>query len=208
MSSEPKYIVVDGMDGAGKSTVIQAIREIYSSFYRTREPGGTDFGEQVRSLLLDPRSFLLPRTELCMVLAARSESRKVVQEALASGKHVISDRSESSTFAYQLYGSQSLDLESFFWKANEFLAPFPTLYIILDLDAEVAAKRMGGRATVDRFEKEKREFHKRVRIGYHEFSKKVSAPCVFIDAEQNEEKVLDDVKTAIDKHIGIVPVKS
>lgn len=221
--SIPRYIVIDGIDGGGKGSLLQKLTEVYtplpsySSYERhradgvvgkhfiyTREPGGTDLGEKLRAHILNDPMFAF--SELCLLMAQRKELRGKIETALFSGLHVISDRSESASFAYQIRGRGLEHIEDLFWEMNKHLAPFPSLYIFLDLDPRVAAKRMERREAsgqdADKFEKENAVFFEKVRQGFVDFSKKVNTPCHYVNAEQDKERVLEDVKIIIDTHIG------
>lgn len=218
-----KYIVIDGIDGGGKGSLLSALQEVYrplpeylsyescrkegligTYFMHTREPGGTPLGEKLRPLILDEKMFSF--SEVCLFMAQRKELRGRVEIALFSGLHVISDRSDSASFAYQIRGRGLSHMEKLFWEMNKELAPFPSLYIFLDLDPKVAAQRMNFRQkegqVADKFEKENIAFFERVRAGFVEFSSKVDIPCIYVNAEQSKEDVVAQVVTIIDEHIG------
>lgn len=175
--AQAKYVVIDGMDGAGKTSLFEAIKRQFSpwqlgerstQFQYTREPGGTDLAEKIRELILHmPMS---PYTEMCLFIGARDDVRKqTVTPALARGVHVISDRSDSSTFAYQIRGREHQDLEELFWLMNHRLLPQPTMYIFLDLDPKVAEMRLKNKAG-NRFDKQDATFFARIRQGFLDFS--------------------------------------
>lgn len=218
-----KYIVIDGIDGGGKGSLLSKLKEVYSPlphhssyenhrkegvvgkhFMYTREPGGTDLGEKLRAHILNDPMFAF--SELCLLMAQRKELRGKIETALFSGLHVISDRSESASFAYQIRGRDLEHIEDLFWEMNKHLAPFPSLYIFLDLDPRVAARRMerreAGGQDADKFEKENVVFFEKVRQGFIEFSLKVKTPCYYVNAEQDKEKVFEEVSAIIDAHIG------
>lgn len=237
-NSGAKYIVIDGIDGGGKGSLFQKLEKVYPAlppyssyehhrqegligkyFMYTREPGGTDLGEKLRTLILNEKMFAF--SELCLFMAQRKEIRGQVETALFSGLHVISDRSESASFAYQIRGRGLNHIEDLFWEMNKQLAPFPSLYIFLDLDPKVAAERMGIRQgdgqKADKFEKESVNFFEKVRQGFIEFSTKVGVPCLYVNADQTKEVVAKEVIAIIDNHIGrnqnsssenIIPINS
>lgn len=218
-----RYVVLDGMDGAGKSLLIENLQKIFlpankpfdeirreenfsKYFVYTREPGGTDLGEKLRGIILNDVMF--PFSELCLFFAQRMEVRKnIVAPALFAGVNVFSDRSESASFAYQICARNLGHLEDLFWKMNSYLEPFPTLYIFLDLDPKVAAQRMFRRhddvRQPDKFEVESSAFFEKVRRGYLDFSTKVSVPCKYVNAQQSPEMVLAEVVALIREHIGL-----
>lgn len=206
-----KYIVIDGIDGGGKTTLFNALRSKFipwnevegSNFMYTREPGGTPLGETLRTLILT--EVMDPFAELCLLLAQRREVRILVDSFLRKGVHVISDRSDSATFAYQIQGRNLPHLESLFWRLHSVLLPHPTLYIFLDISPEIAIKRMSGRENgsekADRFEKEQIDFFHNVRDGFVEFSKKTATPSVFVDASQSPDEVASEVAKHIADHL-------
>jgi len=204
------YIVLDGIDGAGKTDVLQTLRLHYPSVSEseygkdadilvdyTREPGGTPLGEKIRSLLLDKDNTMEAETEFFLFLAQRIEVRKRIDEFLSKGVSIISDRSDSSTYAFQIHGRRKRDLMVPFWNLQEFLNPKPDLYIILDLPAEVAQDRLKKRSDVvgvyDRIDQEGIDFHQRVRDGFISFRGTSRIPCVFVDATRAPGAVAIDV---------------
>lgn len=211
ISNKPgEYIVVDGMDGVGKGSLFDSLNQEFSGFidgrslfYFTREPGGTELGEKIRELLL--HQYMSPESELDLFHTQRRELRTfLLRDKLANGTHIISDRSDSSTFAYQIRGRSRPELEKEFWfKRNTFL-PLPTFYIFLDLDPEIAATRIAGRngENGDRFDRENVEFFYRVRQGFIDFTKEVTAPCVIVDASQSKEVVATTVINHIRQFIS------
>ena len=145
---EAKYVVFDGMDGSGKGTQMNLLKEKFGdSVVFTREPGGTPFAEEIRKILLGN-----PLTEkstalnnLLLFFAAREElQQNLVAPSLKAEKSVFSDRGDSSTFAFQLYGEKHLDLlTAFRFMGNlVFRNHLPDLYIIFDLPAEIARERV------------------------------------------------------------------
>jgi dTMP kinase len=190
------YVVLDGIDGAGKSSIISEVKRFLpeEDWVFVREPGTTEVGEKIRSILL--HETLEPFTEMFLFSAQRYELRKkIVQPLLDRGKSVFSDRSESATFAYQIRGRQLGYLEELYWEIREkYLPCTPHRYILFELDPEVAAERMKKDSKyLDVFEREKVEFFKRVQSGFHEFANRVPG-CYFVDASQPLVKVLEDVK--------------
>lgn len=218
------YLVIDGIDGGGKTSIFDKLNQElekhpfelgydrirldglvgkYSIF--TREPGGTPLAERMRQMILN--DVMSAFSELCMFFAQRDDVRKqVIEPALHAGVNVISDRSDSATFAYQLRGRQLTHLEELYWQTRPMMSPLPDLYIFLDLDPQVAAARMGKQGRdADNFERQNLAFFERVRNGYKEFAKKVEAPCRFVDAEQSKETVAAEVLQIVQEHLGIKP---
>lgn len=190
-----KFITLEGMDGAGKSTHLTWIPAFLHAHgvqvQLTREPGGTPFGEKLRELLLDKTQRLHPDTEALLMFAARREHiDKVITPALDAGLWVVCDRFTDATFAYQSGGSglswvRVGALES--WVQGE-LQPDLTLYF--DVPAEVGKARTQAVREADRFEQEGRAFYERVRDGYLRRAREHPGRMVVIDASA----ALDDVK--------------
>jgi dTMP kinase len=167
-----RFITVEGIEGAGKSTQMDVIRQFLEEHdirvVMTREPGGTPLGEAVRELLLDPDNRgMSSDTELLLVFAARAEHlHEVIRPALESGDWILSDRFTDATFAYQGGGrgigaARIAALEQ--WVQGELR---PDLTLLLDLPVEAGMTRIGGRSQPDRFEREGEEFFQRIRTSY------------------------------------------
>jgi len=209
---ETKYIVFDGMDGSGKGTQIELLKKKFGdSVVFTREPGGTPFAEGIRDVLLShPHSG--DATALASFLlfwAAREELQQhLVVPMLRTGMHVFSDRSDSSTFAFQLHGEEHLELiDAFlFMRRLVFESPGrrpPDLYVIFDLPAEVARGRVmqDTNRTTNHFDVRALEYYERVRNGFRKFA--THAPVIFIGATQVPEKIHRDVLEVLTKKMSI-----
>ncbi len=195
------FIAIEGLDGSGKDTQI-AILEKRSEFKDaifTREPGGTEAGVEIRSVILSHRvSPLSTETELLLFLAARAElMAKVVRPALKAGKTVVSNRFGLSTTAYQIYGRQRPDLLPLLQELSARIvgADVPH-YVLLDLPAEVVEERTKNRGALTPFDVSPLEFHERVRRGLlaHVHDR---AKSVVIDGTQSPEKVAEEVWKAV-----------
>ncbi len=164
-----EFITFEGIDGAGKSSHIDAVRdELIACGFKvvcTREPGGTPLGEAVRELFL--KHAMTAQTETMLVFAARSEHlRTVVWPALDRGDWVLCDRFTDATFAYQ-GGGRQLGAAYIEQIASTVHADFsPTLTLLFDLPPDAAQVRIATRDTLDRIESEAAEFHDRVRAAY------------------------------------------
>ena len=166
-----KFITLEGMDGAGKSTHVAWIPAFLQArgvkVCLTREPGGTPVGERLRELMLDKAQKLHAETEALLMFAARREHLdKVILPALDAGSWVVCDRFTDATFAYQSGGSglpweRIAALEA--WVQGD-LQPDLTLYF--DVPSEVGKARTQAAREPDRFELEGRAFFDRVREGY------------------------------------------
>ena len=200
-----KFITLEGIDGAGKSTqlawIVELLQHAGLSAVVTREPGGTPLGEQLRALLLDKSITMHPETEALLMFAARREHLdKVILPALAQGQWVISDRFTDASFAYQS-GGRGLDsgklaiLEQ--WVQGT-LQPDLTLYF--DVPVEVGQQRVSQIKSVDRFEKEQADFFQRVRAAYLDRARQFPDRIKLIDSSQS----LAEVKAAVERTLQCV----
>jgi dTMP kinase len=187
-----KFITFEGVDGAGKSTHLawfsDALRQRALDVVVTREPGGTELGEQLRTMLLNqPMSI---GTEALLMFAARLEHiEQVIKPALQAGKWVISDRFSDASFAYQ-GGGRGLDWVKLTQLEQWVHADLqPDLTLFFDVPVEVARQRLANNVTLDRFEQEQSDFFERVRAGYHKRVQQNPQRYAVIDAAQSLEKV-------------------
>jgi dTMP kinase len=174
-----KFIVFEGLDGAGKTSCIDALRkELTGDILFIKEPGGTPFGEKIRTLVKSEHSD--PLTQLFLFLADRREHMKrVTIPALQQGTHVIADRFMASTYAFQIVAGGLQKHEDFFWKTHEMLLEgfVPDHYFFVTITPEQARERMLKRPHMDHFE-ENMEFQAKVREGYETFMKKVPSTSI------------------------------
>lgn len=185
-----KFITVEGVDGAGKSTQIAVIEKTLKDrgidLVRTREPGGPEAAERIRELLLtQPMS---PKCELMLMFAAREENLdKLIRPALAKGQWVLCDRFTDASYAYQGYG-RGRSIEEIRTLEN-FVHPDlkPDLTVLFDVPTEVAAARLSRK--LDRFEKEGREFHRRVREGYLRMAEEEPERFYVVDGTRTPEEI-------------------
>ena len=202
-NNNAKFITLEGIDGAGKSTHLNWLAERLRSQGKkvlvTREPGGTPLGEALRELLLHQAMHL--ETEALLMFAARREHLdKVIIPALREGTWVISDRFTDASFAYQ-GGGRGLDesklriLEQ--WVQQDLQ---PDLTLLFDVTLEVSRQRLSRNASLDRFEQEKQDFFQRVRDAYLKRAAQFPERIRVIDSGRalNEIQVdLEDVITSI-----------
>jgi dTMP kinase len=195
-----KFISIEGIEGAGKSTQLAFIQRYLTHQGKqltvTREPGGTELGEQIRTLLLTPTTTgMAVDTELLLMFAARSEHvAQVINPALVSGNWVLSDRFTDATFAYQ-GGGRGIDQQ----RINEIAAWTlnglqPDLTLLFDLPVEMGQQRVLSRNQgVDRFEQEKIEFFERIRTCYLDRAQQEPNRIKIIDSSQS----IADIETQI-----------
>lgn len=198
-----RFITFEGIEGAGKSTVMEAAAELLRrhglTVVVTREPGGTPLGEGVRRLLLDPEQRdMTPEAELLLIFAARAQHvSHCIRPALARGDWVLCDRFTDASYAYQGAGrglgeARIAWLED--WIQNE-LRPDAT--VLLDCPVVEGLSRANGRGAADRFEAEQQAFFERVREAY--CARARAAPQRFhtIDATRSVEVVRGEVEAVL-----------
>jgi len=184
-----KFITVEGLDGAGKTTHLEALRSALVAHgvpvHATREPGGTPFGEALREMMLHPVQRLHPESETLLMFAARREHLdKVIRPALDAGTWVLCDRFTDASFAYQASGSGVAwdKVEALERWVQDGLQPDLTLYF--DVDPAVARIRLEGAKAPDRFESEREAFHAAVRAGYLRRAQAHPGRIRIVDASQ------------------------
>ena len=200
-----KFITFEGPEGSGKSTQIKLLVEKLEAkgikALCTREPGGTATGEAVRNILQHDAvdEELSIRAELLLFTASRAQLMdRVILPALERGEWVVCDRFIDSTMAYQGFArGMSIDMLD---RINDFAinSHKPDLTLLLDLDIECGFQRLkerysGGKGSADRFEREARDFHLRVRDGYHQLAKREPARFRTIDSD----RMIDEVALSV-----------
>jgi dTMP kinase len=210
MTKRGRFIVVEGLEGAGKSTAIQTIKQYVQDFIPeivlTREPGGTRVGEAVRQLIKEniAGEMLKPLSELLLLYAARVQLlEQIIRPALMRGCWVLADRFELSSFAYQ-GGGRRLDRQMISNLSALCLQGFkPDLILFLDVSPEQGLVRVKNRGAKDRIEQESLVFFRRVAKAYHQMMQSMDNVIV-IDANQSielvQESVLAQLKTFINTH--------
>ncbi|SEK67579.1 dTMP kinase [Nitrosovibrio tenuis] len=201
-TSKGKFITMEGIDGAGKSTHLNWLADFFRSRGKTvvvtREPGGTRLGERLRELLLDNYQTMHGETEALLMFAARREHLdKVIVPALDQGNWVISDRFTDASFAYQ-GGGRGLPIQKLevleHWVQGLFQ---PDLTLYLDVTVELGRQRTSAIKTADRFEKERDEFFQRVRECYLERARKFPQRIRVINANLPLEQVNKSIEETI-----------
>ena len=197
-----RFIVVEGIDGSGKSTVATRIADDLTrrgrKVLRTREPGGTPLSEKIRTLLLDAKnSEMVPFTELFLYMASRAQLvDEVIRPSIKDGVDVVCDRYYYSTAAYQ--GAAGRVGIPVVLEVAEKIAKFekPDLVALLDVDPAVARAREGIRN--DRVENKGLDYQKRVRAGFLKLARRDRRRIRVIDASRPSDEVFEDVKKAVD----------
>ena len=201
MIERGKFITVEGIDGAGKSTHIGFIGEFLAARGRqvvaSREPGGTPLGEKLRELLLHEKMHL--ETEALLMFASRREHMaQVIEPNLAAGTWVLSDRFTDASFAYQS-GGRGLDrtrLEALEAWVHPHLQPDLTL--LFDVPLEVARERLDATRTLDKFEREQGEFFARCRAEYLRRAAQFPERFVVVDSTRSIEATRQTISEALE----------
>ena len=205
---KPRFITLDGIDGAGKSTNLAVMKAWFEKHKLpvlfTREPGGTPAGEALREILLNPATQVSLRTETLLMFAARQQHLEtVILPALKNGTHVVSDRFTDATFAYQ-GGGRGVPLQDIdtleHWVQGDFR---PDLTLLLDVPLEVSMARINQTREKDRFEQEEAEFFNRVREVYLQRANEQPERYAVIDSRQSLDAVKNQIVTALDSHFGL-----
>lgn len=198
IATHPRLVSLEGGEGAGKTTVLNALREALLRDGRevvsTREPGGTPLAERIRELLLNPEGErIAAETELLLMFASRAQHvRETVLPALERGAWVISDRFTDSSYAYQ-GGGRGLDLAFIAELERRVVGIRPGLTLLLDLGVSQGRERTLGRDLYpDRIERERDDFFERVRAGFLARARAEPARVRVIDAAQPASIVAGD----------------
>ncbi|MCT8173449.1 dTMP kinase [Variovorax sp. CY25R-8] len=209
MNAGGLFLTLEGIDGAGKSSHLDALQALFEgrgrAVTRTREPGGTPLAETLRTLILEQP--MDPLTESLLVFAARRDHiAQVIEPALARGDVVLCDRFTDATFAYQ-GGGRGFDTEMLStlerWAQagrggqSEVALLQPHITLWFDLAPEIAAQRLAGARVPDKFEAQPVEFFRKVAQGYADRAAADAARFVRIDAGQSRDQVWQQVEAAL-----------
>jgi dTMP kinase len=200
--SKARFITLEGLDGAGKSTHLAFIRRYLEQAgidtVFTREPGGTPLGEKLREILLDIDTEATLDTETLLMFASRQELvSSLIRPSLAAGRWVVSDRFTDATFAYQ-GGGRGVPAERIaileHWVQQGLQ---PDLTILLDVPLEVSQARLSQSRLPDRFEREREDFHQRVRQMYLARAQANPGRFVVIDARGDIDTIQQHIAAAL-----------
>lgn len=199
-----KFIVIEGADGAGKTLQMKLLKAHFGDkLVLTREPGGTQYAEAIRELTLKhPLAGNADGKTLFMLMwGSRAEHMNhLIVPSVEQGKVVISDRFDSSTFAFNIFAQDQQELENYFWQTREIILGqyVPDLYIYLDVSPEISKERMDGRQEEqNHFDARPQDFHQKVRDGYFEFFKKVHH--VIIDANRTPDEIFENILSLVEE---------
>ncbi|MBM4874162.1 dTMP kinase [Vibrio parahaemolyticus] len=203
------FIVVEGLEGAGKSTAIKTVLDTLKNagienIVNTREPGGTPLAEKMRALVKEEHEGeeLKDMTELLLLYAARVQLvENVIKPALANGQWVVGDRHDLSSQAYQ-GGGRQIDASLMKNLRDTTLGDFkPALTLYMDIDPRIGLERARGRGELDRIEKMDISFFERTRERYLEIAN-ADPSIVVINAEQSIEEVSRDIQDALNEWLS------
>jgi len=199
-SARGLFLTFEGIDGCGKSTQLNLLSDYLGRlglpYLVTREPGGTELGEQIRKILLRRSSTGMdPRNEVLLYFASRAQNvAQVIRPALADGRIVLCDRFTDASLAYQGYG-RGLDLR-FIRRLHEFACQGvnPDLTFVVDINPRTSVQRaqarnVSARRDEGRFEQEALDFHQRVRRGYRALARREPRRVKLVPGEQSIETI-------------------
>jgi dTMP kinase len=192
-----RFIVIDGIDGSGKSSQVRMLKKKFSSrAVFTHDPGGTDTGQAVREVVLVAKP-LSPLSVFFLFLAARAALvEEVIAPALAKGRTVVSDRFDSSTYAYQVHAGKHSEYRKLMsdFTRDVLKESTPDAYIILDSDPMLARQRLFHDRAKDlnAYDKKPLSYHRSVREGFKKFKPK-GAKVFFVNADRSLAEVHEDV---------------
>ena len=197
-----KFIVFEGNEGTGKSTHIQSVseylKEINVNHVVTREPGGTEFGESVREVLLNKNSNLDPLSEAMLFYSSRIVNyNHIILKALNEGKLVICDRFHYSTFVYQGLAENNKQVIKLHNVLNEYFSRKISLIIHLDASIKTCLSRISTRKVSDKFEKQGEEFLIKIKDSYRE-AFKGNGKVATIMTDNDKSVVWKNIKKQID----------
>ncbi|MFW5440328.1 MAG: dTMP kinase [Methylophilaceae bacterium] len=200
-----KFMTLEGMDGAGKSThipnIVDQIKAHIHEVVCTREPGGTAIGEELRELLL--HKDMHPETETLLMFASRREHiAEVIEPALERGAFVISDRFTDATYAYQA-GAKDVAIAKIAtletWVQGDLQ---PDITLLFDVPVDVSLKRLAAARMPDKFERESAVFFEKLRNTYLDRAKNDPKRFRVINADQLLEKVREEVKVIVEEMLS------
>ncbi len=199
------FITLEGPEGSGKTSAIKVVKqkldELGYDIVMTREPGGTDISEQIRSVILNRSNTMMdPRTEALLYAASRRQHLvEKIWPSIKEGKIVICDRYLDSSLSYQGY-ARGLGVDEIL-KVNSYATEgtYPDLTLLFDVTPEVGLARINANSKreVNRLDLEKLSFHQKVREGYLKLAEQFKDRYVIIDASQTPEKVVEDTLKVI-----------
>ena len=202
-----KFIVFEGNEGTGKSTHIRRLSEYLNSIGHkhlvTREPGGTEFGEKIRAILLDTKSQLDPLSEALLFYSSRIMNyRNIILDAINRGETVICDRFHFSTVVYQGMCENCNEVIDLHNALDNYFSEYISLVVYLDADVETCLTRLSRRKVSDKFEAQGKAFISKVKESYDRLfssNKKVFRIDTDDSLDEVSNLILERVKDVIDE---------
>ena len=202
-----KFIVFEGNEGTGKSTHIRRLSEYLNSISHkhlvTREPGGTEFGEKIRAILLDTKSQLDPLSEALLFYSSRIMNyRNIILDAINRGETVICDRFHFSTVVYQGMCENCKEVIDLHNALDNYFSEYISLVVYLDADVETCLARLSRRKVSDKFEAQGKAFISKVKESYDSLfssNKKVFRIDTDDSLDEVSNLILERVKDVIDE---------
>ncbi len=198
------FITLEGPEGSGKTSqlalLVDFLRQQGYTVLATREPGGTQIGDQIRGILSDmANQEMRPRTELLLFQASRAQLvEQVIRPYLQAGGIVLCDRYADSTLAYQGYGHQTFPLDQVQAIINFATGGLkPDLTLLLDVDVKAGLERRAQDGDWNRLDAYQLEFHQRVRQGYLQMAQADPQRWVIIDAARSMDKVQEEIREVV-----------
>lgn len=203
-------IIIDGIDGSGKTTQAELLRERLSDgqVTFTRQPGGTPLSEMIRDVFSSVEAVeASARTQFFLMWASRTNwLEKVVIPNMEKGTPVISNRGDSSTYAYQVYAREAFDLEEEFWRLRDFVMAKhkPKMHIIIDISAREARRRMDNdkNRVKSLFDAKPLEYHERARAGFRAFAEKLPGEVIIVNGSRDRDVIHKEVYAIVSELCG------
>ena len=203
-------IIIDGIDGSGKSTQTELLKERFSDgqICFTRQPGGTPLSEMIRDVFSSVEAVeASANTQFFLMWASRTNwLEKVVIPNTEKGTPVISNRGDSSTYAYQVYAREAPELEEEFWRIRDFVMEKhkAKVHIIIDTSAKEARRRMNldKNRIKSLFDLKPLDYHERARAGFRAFSDKLPGQVIIVDGSRDRATVHNEVYEIVAKACG------
>lgn len=206
------FIVIAGCEGSGKTTQIEKLRKKYPEAVFFREPGGTEFAEEIRRLMLSSShsTELNSFQQMNLAFVGRTDNiKKIIGPAMECGKLIFADRFDCCSFAYQIFGMEGKNLFDHFDSSRLSMGSpkyLPDIYIFLDISPEEGMRRVAMRAEakgdINHFDKRGLEFHARVREGYKRFAELHSSQVKVVDGHPAKEEVWKSIEAVLDKFLA------
>lgn len=211
-SGHGAFIIIDGGEGAGKGTIVERLKQKYPHVTFSREPGGTEYAEEMREVMLKSSHAkgASARTIFLLVSAGRSDHmHRKAEGIVTSGRHFVSDRGDVTSWGYQVGGQEGgYAIAKLFFQVRKSVYALirPDLYIVLEVDPVEGARRVAARkGEVNHFDERKRDFHERVMRAYRVFGRLFPMRVRFVDANPGRDEVFASVDAIVAPYLTKLP---